>query len=131
VQARGCGIHATRPEVCRAFFCQWIENAALGPEWKPEVCKFVLSIYSGSNSLVVTVDPAQPRSFAREPYLGELRRWAAAALAQGDQVLVFVGDRAIAILPDREVELGRIQPGDRIVTLKGPAGYDVAVRRAA
>lgn len=129
-QGRGCGIHAIRPQVCRAFFCQWIYNTDLGPEWKPETCKFVLSIYPGSNSLVVTVDPAQPRSFARDPYLPMLRRWAGAALEQGDQVLVFNGDRATAILPDREVDLGRIAPGDRIATLKGPAGFDVRVRRA-
>jgi hypothetical protein len=128
-QGRGCGIHETRPTVCRSFWCQWIENDDLGPEWKPEVSKFVLSIYPGSNSLAVTVDPANPRSWAREPYLSELRRFAAAALAQGDQVIVFKGDVGIAILPDREVELGPILPGDKLVTLKRGAAYDVEVRR--
>lgn len=129
VQGKGCGIHATRPEVCRAFFCQWIHNEELGPEWKPETCRFVLSIYPGSNSLAVTADPGQPRAWAREPYLGQLRRWAAAALAQGDGVLVFMGDRGVAILPDGEAELGSIRPGDRIVTLRGPRGFEVRVER--
>ncbi|MCA0399708.1 MAG: hypothetical protein LCH38_02700 [Proteobacteria bacterium] len=124
-QGRGCGIHETRPEICRAFFCQWVYNADLGPEWKPEVSRFVLSIYPGSNSLVVTADPGAPAAWRAEPYLRNLRRWAEAALAQGDQVLVMHGARATAILPDREVELGEIGAGDRIATYRGPGGYDV------
>jgi hypothetical protein len=129
-QGRGCGIHETRPPVCRAFWCQWIENDELGPEWKPEISKFVLSIYPGSNSLAVTIDPASPANWRKEPYLSGLRRFAAAALAQGDQVIVFRGDIGTAVLPDGEMELGRIAPGDRIVTLKRGAEYGVEVRRA-
>ena len=129
VQGRGCAIHASRPQLCRDFFCQWIYNDALGPEWKPENAHFVLSIYPGANSLNVTVDPGYPAAWRAEPYIGEFRRWAAGALAQGDQVLVFLGDRVTAILPDRDVELGEIRPGDAIVSLKGAAGYAVTVRR--
>jgi hypothetical protein len=128
-QGRGCGIHETRPPVCRAFWCQWIENPDLGPEWKPEVSKFVLSIYPGTASLAVTVDPGSPPTWRQEPYIGSLRRWAAAALAEGNQVIVFRHDVGTAILPDRDIELGRIMPGDRIVTLKGATGYHVEVRR--
>jgi hypothetical protein len=128
-QGKGCGMHETRPNVCRAFWCQWIENPDLGPEWKPEVSKFVLSIYPGTNSLAVTVDPAQPASWRKEPYLSGLRRFAAAALAQGDQVLVFVGSRVTAVLPDGEAELGTIQPADKIVTFRAGNSYRVEVRR--
>jgi hypothetical protein len=128
---RGCGIHETRPQLCRDFDCQWLQNTDLGPEWKPEIAKFVLSIYPGTNSLAVTVDPGFPGQWRQEPYLGNLRRWAEAALAQGDQVIVFTGARATAILPDREVELGAIGPGDRIVSLKRAAGYAVELRRGA
>jgi hypothetical protein len=129
-QGRGCGIHATRPQVCRDFFCQWIYNPALGPEWKPERARFVLSIYPGSNTLLVSADPGAPAAWRGPLYLPSLRRWAEAALAQGDQVLVFTGNRAVAVLPDREAELGEIGPGDRIVSLKAPGGYDVLVERA-
>ncbi|MCA3703429.1 MAG: hypothetical protein INF12_10405 [Methylobacterium sp.] len=131
VQGRGCGIHETRPQLCRAFYCQWLENPDLGPEWKPEISKFVLSIYPGTNSLAVTVDPGFPGNWRQEPYLRNLRRWAEAALRQGDQVIVFTGGKATAILPDREEELGEIGPGDSIVSLKGPRGYAVEVRRGA
>jgi hypothetical protein len=128
-QGRGCGIHETRPPVCRAFWCQWIENPDLGPEWKPEVSKFVLSIYPGTHSLAVTVDPATPANWRREPYLSSLRRWATAALEDGHQVLVFKGDEVTAILPDREAELGKINPGDRLVTLRRGMEFSVEVRR--
>jgi hypothetical protein len=128
-QGKGCGIHETRPDVCRSFWCQWIENPDLGPEWKPEISRFVLSIYPGSNSLAVTVDPTNPASWRREPYLSALRRFAVAALQQGDQVIVFKGDQATAILPSGEIELGKISPGSKIVTLKLGNDYRVEVRR--
>jgi hypothetical protein len=131
VQGRGCGIHATRPTVCRSFFCQWVYNEALGPEWKPEVCKFVLSIYGGTNSLVVTADPGFPRNWAREPYIGDLRRWAAAAMADGHQVIVFNGDHVTAILADGEKLLGTVGLGDRLVTVRRGLIYDVEWRRHA
>jgi hypothetical protein len=37
---KGCGIYTDRPPVCRSFHCQWIRDARLGPEWKPEKAKF-------------------------------------------------------------------------------------------
>ena len=129
VQGRGCGIHATRPPVCRAFHCQWLYNPDLGPEWKPETAKFVLSIYPKSNTLAVTVDPGFPRNWAREPYISQLRRWSEAALAQGDCVVVFRGDHATAILPDREVVLGVLREGDVLATIRRGLAYDVEVRR--
>ncbi|MBL8590317.1 MAG: hypothetical protein JNK46_17415 [Methylobacteriaceae bacterium] len=129
-QGRGCGIHETRPHVCRAFFCQWIWNEELGPEWKPETARFVLSIYPGSNALAVTVDPGQPAAWRREPYHRELRRWAEAALAQNSQVVVFVGDRATVVLPDRDVELGVLQPGDQISVGRLGAQWEARLVRA-
>ena len=129
-QGRGCGIHETRPEVCRAFWCQWIENPDLGPEWKPEKAKFVLSIYPGTQSLAVTVDPASPASWQGEAYLPWLRRWSRAAMEDGQFVIVFVGDNATVVLPDREKDLGVLGPGDRIVGLRAGNRFDVEVRRA-
>lgn len=132
VQGKGCGIHATRPQVCRDFFCQWIYSPDLGAEWKPEVCRFVMSVYPGTNSLNVSADPGYPNAWREEKYLTRLRIWAKVALEQGDQVLVFNGPRVTAILPDREKDLGEIRPGDRIVSLKSNIGtFDVRLDRAA
>ena len=40
---RGCGIHETRPQHCRAFHCMWMTAPWLADEWKPERAKFVLT----------------------------------------------------------------------------------------
>ena len=128
VQGKGCSIYADRPQTCRDFYCQWRYSDDLGPEWKPEVSRFVLSIYPGTNSLAVAVDPGMPMAWQQEPYLSSLRLWSEAALEQGDQVLVFIGAKVIAVLPDRAIDLGEMKSGDRIVTLKGAKGYDVRLQ---
>jgi len=128
-QGRGCGVHETRPDVCRAFWCQWIENPDLGPEWKPERAKFVLSIYPGSNSLAVTVDPATPGAWRGPAYLPSLRRWAGAAMRSGDFVVVFVGTHATVVLPDGEKTLGAILPGERIISNVRGGVPDIKVDR--
>src|SRR5260370_34303074 len=43
VRGGGCGVHSSRPQACRQFFCSWRLDPNLGPEWKPEVSPFVLS----------------------------------------------------------------------------------------
>lgn len=32
----GCGVHATRYEVCREYHCSWRYLAALGEDWRPD-----------------------------------------------------------------------------------------------
>jgi hypothetical protein len=133
-QGRGCTIHASRPKVCRTFHCQWLYHAELGPEWKPERAKFVLSIYPGSQSLAVTVDPAEPLAWMREPYYRNLKSWATAAVERGEQVVVFNGRAATIVLPERDVALGVLEAGDSIVVRRtngawGPR-FDAVVRRS-
>ena len=37
ISGKGCGIYAQRPGSCRAFYCLWMQDAALlGSKWKPE-----------------------------------------------------------------------------------------------
>src|SRR5258707_4525960 len=43
VRGAGCAIHPNRPRSCRDFFCSWLVDPNLGPGWKPEVSRFVLS----------------------------------------------------------------------------------------
>ena len=86
-QGQGCSIYVDRPQTCRDFYCQWRFSDDLGPEWKPEVARFVLSIYPGTNSLSVAVDPGTPAAWQQEPYLSNLRQWSEVALAEGEQVI--------------------------------------------
>jgi hypothetical protein len=130
---RGCGIHETRPDHCRAFHCLWMTQNWLGPEWKPEISKMVLSVDPATSCLFVQVDPGQPAAWRRQPYYGQLKQWAAGAIAQRRQVVVFLNKSATVILPDRDVPLGIFAPGDRIVARERhtPQGLAVDIEKVA
>ena len=112
---RGCGIHETRPQHCRSFHCMWMTETWLGPEWKPDRSKLVLSVDPATRFLFVQVDPGAPGAWRRDPYYGQLKNWAAAGAGQGRQVVVFINKSATVVLPDRDVALGPLGPNDRIV----------------
>lgn len=121
---QGCAIHATRPQYCRDFFCLWTTQGWLGPEWKPSLSKIVLTISPLNGMLTAQVDAQTPNAWRKEPYYSQFKRWSAAALQRGEIVTVFIGQNAIVVMPDRDVTLGEIRPGDRIVpeTVSSPSG---------
>ncbi len=134
-QGRGCSIHATRPDVCRTFFCHYLRNGQLGPEWKPAQAKFVLYTEMNGKRLVVATDPSAPVAWRKQPYYAQFKRWAAAGVGQGGQVIVFNAKRATAVLPDRDIDLGIVEVGDEVIYRPSrggiQSGIDVDVRRRA
>ena len=128
---RGCGIHETRPEHCRAFHCLWITQGWLGPEWKPDRAKMVLTVDPVTKFLLVQLDPGQPGAWRREPYYGQLKSFAAASLEHGRFVVVFLNKSGTVVLPDRDVPLGEFAPGDRLVGHQrpGPNGMRIEVEK--
>ncbi|AYO82585.1 hypothetical protein [Methylobacterium brachiatum] len=132
---QGCAIHATRPDHCRAFHCLWMTEIWLGPEWKPDRAKMVLTLDPLSRNMNVQVDPGQANVWRREPYYGQLKRWAAASVPLRRHVLVHVNKTTTVVLPDRDVSLGVVAPDERIVshdrmTPQGPS-FDVQKVKAA
>jgi hypothetical protein len=126
---KGCGIHETRPDDCRSFFCLFMTEDWLGPEWKPEISKFVIALDPISRYMLVRVDPGQPRAWMKEPYLSQFRRWAEAMLLRGELVIVFVNQHATLVSSDGMTELGVVGPDERIgttmrITPTGPV-YDI------
>jgi hypothetical protein len=95
-----CSIYAARPTECRQFFCQYLLDERLGPHWKPTRSKMVVSWEEYANTLVIHTDPARPDAWRREPYLSDIRRWAHAAAMRGQQMVVWVGDSKIVLVPD-------------------------------
>ena len=134
VSGKGCGIYAQRPGSCRAFYCLWMQDARFGPEWKPEKAKFVVYVQQNGVNLQVAVDPSFPNAWTRPPYVGQIRKWVAEGAEHGRFVFVRIAARVIALLPDRDVDLGRVDSLDEIRVSRriGPAGlvYDVEVKRA-
>lgn len=124
---RGCGIHETRPTHCRSFHCLWMTATWLGPEWKPDRAKMVLTIDPATRFLFVQVDPGHASAWKREPYYAQLKSWSSAAARERRHVVVFLNKSATVILPDRDVPLGVFEPGDRLVARERPTPSGVTV----
>lgn len=128
---QGCGIYEARPHQCRLFNCYWMTDATLPDEWKPDRAKFVLSIFPQNGFLYVQVDPGAPMAWRKEPYYSGLKRWARTNAAKRRHVIVFVQDEATLILPEQDVRLGKMRPGEGFSLRMqfGPDGPYYAVER--
>lgn len=130
---QGCGIHETRPAQCRSFHCLWMTQGWLGPEWKPDRSKIVLSVDPATRFLFAQVDPGAPAAWKREPYYGHLKQWARAGAPERRHVIVFLNKSATVVLPDRDVPVGVLGPGERILTreTRTAAGVSLTVEKVA
>jgi hypothetical protein len=125
----GCVIHEARPGACRGFACLWLADTALPDIWKPDRARFVLSVEL-DGSLRVTTDPAQPSAWRRDPYEAQIRRWAASGVEAGKPVMLVVGAKVSVILPNTEIDVGVLQPGDAVELLHDGQRFHASVRRA-
>ena len=121
----GCGIYGSRPQMCREFNCYYLQNAELDARWKPSTAHFCLVLEPGR--LIAYVDEVHPQAWRAEPYFGQLRAWAATNLSRGWQVVVAVGERRIAILPDKAIDLGVVPLGATITIRRQPSGWIAVV----
>lgn len=116
VKGGGCAIYDERPPSCRSFHCEWLMSDRLGPEWKPDKARFVLSWEEDKSKLSIVVDPAQPMAWRREPYQSQIRAWAVRGKQDGTEIMVCINDRRIAVFADREIDLGVVNPDHKVVT---------------
>jgi hypothetical protein len=126
-RGRGCQIHETRPPSCRAFFCAWLTDPSFGPEWKPEVSRFVLAAEPKSQALMVLADPGMPFAWKREPYYAALKRLSESLFRLDRKVLVNHKGQITVVLPDREVPLGPIAP-EEIAVWRAGSAYGAGAR---
>ena len=113
---KGCGIYETRPAACRTFYCGYRVRSYVPESWKPTSSRMVLLEEGGGARLAAIVDPGSPNAWKQQPYYGQLKAWARVAAMNQHQVLVRIGTKAIAILPDRDVDLGVVGPDEIIMT---------------
>jgi len=113
---KGCRIHPERPDSCRDFYCLWLSQEGLGPEWKPEKSKIVLRVELNGQRLAAHVDTGSPGAWRRTPYFEVLKRWSEEAIAKQQQVSVWIGMHCIVILPDKEIDLGVVGPDEVVVS---------------
>jgi hypothetical protein len=113
----GCAIHTARPEDCRDFFCGYLTSSDLGEEWKPSRSRFVIAPERNGNTIHVHVDPQRPEAWKQAPYHSTLRQLAKREVPNGGRILVWIGKRLYAVLPDRDVDLG-VFSEDEILIIK-------------
>jgi hypothetical protein len=121
-----CKIYDGRPDECRTFHCAWLLSPGLGEEWRPNKCKIVLRVEADGNLIAAHVDPSDPMAWRREPYFGKLKQFAVKGIDRDQRVIVYIKNRVIVILPNKEVEVGTMNPGDHLVVREvgGPNGRD-------
>jgi len=122
IRGKGCGIYETRPTDCRTFFCEWMLEKGLGPEWKPERAKFALVMGEGGH-LTAFVDPGFPSAWRSAPYIDAFRKLAAERV-----ITIRVGTKVIVVLVDREIDLGHVGPDESVRFEPGPDGR-IAARK--
>jgi hypothetical protein len=124
----GCKIHGAHPAECRDFHCGYLTNAMLDERWAPTRSKMVLA-YDEVHAprLSVHVDPARPDAWRKEPYYSQIKRWAVAAAAHRGQVIVWQGQSTIAVLPDRDKDLGEVRPDQFIITSARQGPQDITL----
>ena len=125
----GCKIYDERPASCREFVCGYLVDGGVPEHWKPSKSRMVLTSEDSGRRLVIHVDTSRPDAWKKAPYYAEIKRLAATAARNRRQVIVWQGENAIAVLPDREKFLGPIGPGQIIVTTESdvPGGGDLDV----
>lgn len=112
----GCRIYESKPRECSAFHCGYLLNKEVTEAWKPAHCRMVLDFEPHANRIVIHVDSGRIDAWRREPYYSEIKQWALRASQNQGQVIVWQGMDAVAVLPDREINLGRVRSDQLIIT---------------
>ena len=126
-QKRGCTIYESRPDACRGFYCGYLRLPQLDERWKPSKAKFLINYEDHANRIVIHADPQRPDAWRADPYIKIIRQWAAASRREGSLVLVWAGQNATIVLPDREINLGKVREDQLIVPVerRTPRGVEV------
>lgn len=102
----GCAIWQAVPKGCAEYYCIWRLDPALGPEWRPDVARFLLTHAHQEAPLALLVDPGAPDAHRREPYRTKLAETARGILVgRGSTIVVFNGRHRSLLFPDGEVAI--------------------------
>ncbi|MDJ0787247.1 MAG: hypothetical protein QNK05_10610 [Myxococcota bacterium] len=94
----GCGIHATRPSICRRYRCLWLQGG-LEEDERPDALGAVVDLLTEGAVTYLAIREAEPGELARNPKL------AAVAERFREALLVRVSDTARVEDPDAPYRL--------------------------
>ena len=112
-QGKGCTIHDRRPNECRIFQCGWTSNHALGEEWRPDRCKFILCVQNNGN-LVIEADRDYLDAWKREPFYSQIKAWSDRQKMYYPLVYVLRRENMLVVFPEGEVDLGPVRDGAQV-----------------
>lgn len=116
---------------CAVYYCDYRTVAHLGKEWRPVDCGMVMSYAPEARRVDIQVDPDRMDAWRKEPFFTQIKLIAENALRGQGYLIVWQGNEAIAVLPDREVNLGQVQQDTMITVTRNdtPLGvtYNVAL----
>lgn len=77
-----CLIYAERPQRCRDFVCQWLQDERFGDYWFPKTSKIIVDTkLEGKQAYVLfVVDPEYPGRWREEPWFSDIKTVAKAGL---------------------------------------------------
>jgi hypothetical protein len=96
--------------------CSWLANPGFGPEWKPAVCRMVVTYTPAENEIVITCDPSFPDVWRRKAYLQQIRKWAVEGRPLGARVIVYVGKNLTMVAPEGEFPIGELRADEAIAS---------------
>lgn len=116
-----CDIYESRPNVCRAYYCYYMLST-LGEEWHPMTSKIMLTALP--DLMIVSVDPARPDAWRKEPYFKNLQEW-----SKQMRVQVSIKQYTYAIYPDHIDDLGIVDEDHFVASIEEPSPFGM-IRRA-
>ena len=99
----------------RAFIASGFSTRVWAPNGSLRKAKFILYRDREKDEVFnVAVDVAFPDAWTKPPFFSSIKNWVAEGALLGRLVMVHIGTRWVAVLPDRVVELGNIE-GDFVL----------------
>lgn len=117
---KGCRIYGERPQRCRDFHCGWLVWDRVPEHWFPAKSRMIVT--SDGSRITFFVDPANATRWREQPWFGEIKAMAVMAFQEQRQVLVRIGRKVVAMLPDRDCDLGVVEDSEVVITGKRPDG---------
>jgi hypothetical protein len=113
---RGCGIWGSHPQECRQFMCGYLMWEIVPEFWRPDKSGIVIANEANGYRIAFHVDEGQQNIWRKDPYYSGIKALAVEAAPADTQVVVTIGSRIIAILPDADIDMGILKQGERILT---------------
>ncbi len=66
---KGCQIYTKRPETCRDYECEWMQDRTLSPQLRPDKTGTILQTDPDTDEFQAVCDPATPMQWRKNPQL--------------------------------------------------------------